>query len=158
MGRTRSGRLRSDNVGDVFVTAVIELDVAVRPPEPKPCAEVEGRTDDSGGDRASGDQPSATAAAAGPLPRERKTFRARSHLLVTVPLYTRWMSLDRGGPLDAPAHGAAQALSHRDRARVRSRGVVGRDPGPRSAREFDCHAFAEPAGRDAEAGSPIIRQ
>jgi hypothetical protein len=29
-----------------------------------------------------------------PPPREKKTFFARSHLLVTVPLYMRWAVLD----------------------------------------------------------------
>jgi hypothetical protein len=30
----------------------------------------------------------------GPPPKERKTFRARSHLIVTVPIYVRWQALE----------------------------------------------------------------
>ena len=38
--------------------------------------------------------PAVVAAPAGPLPRARKTFFARGHLLVTVPLYVRWNVLE----------------------------------------------------------------
>ena len=87
-------RWSGNNVGDVFVTAVVELDVAVRPPEPKPVPKLKDEPTTPAATEQAATEPPATAAAAGPLPRERKTFRARSHLLVTVPLYTRWMSLD----------------------------------------------------------------
>jgi quinohemoprotein amine dehydrogenase len=78
----------ANNIGDVFVTAVVELDVLVRP-EPK------GKD----GKPAAGSEPAKAAVAAAPaapavLERVKKTFRARSHLIVTVPLYARWQALD----------------------------------------------------------------
>ncbi len=94
----------ANNVGDVFVTAEIELEVAVRP-EPKKDETKAGE----GKDKDKGDAPKAGATSTeppkvvpviapkadpGPLKRERKTFRARSHLIVTIPLYARWQSLD----------------------------------------------------------------
>jgi hypothetical protein len=93
-----------NNVGDVFVTAEIELEVAVRPPEPK--KPEPKKAADKPADKP-GEAPAAEASPAPeakpeskprePLPppaRERKTFRARAHLIVTVPLYSRWLSLD----------------------------------------------------------------
>jgi quinohemoprotein amine dehydrogenase len=93
----------ANNVGDVFVTAEIELEVAVRPPEKKPEARKPA-------DKPAAQPGEATAAEPKPAPetkpepkpkepppppaREKKTFRARSHLIVTVPLYSRWMALD----------------------------------------------------------------
>ena len=62
---------QANNVGDVFVTFACELDVPVRPDQAK-----QQRQED--------EQPQ----------RERKTFRARTHLLVTVPIYARWQVLD----------------------------------------------------------------
>jgi quinohemoprotein amine dehydrogenase len=82
-GPNPARRWQANNVGDVFVTAELELDVAVRPePPPAPAA-------------GSKDAPKPTTTAATEPPRrERRLFRARSHLLVTVPLYARWQALD----------------------------------------------------------------
>lgn len=95
---------QANNVGDVFVTCEVELDVAVRPPPPKPPAKPEAAKPDAGNPPAEGATPPAVttppptaavppAEAAAPA-MERKTFRARSHLIVTVPLYVRWQALD----------------------------------------------------------------
>jgi quinohemoprotein amine dehydrogenase len=62
---------QANNVGDVFVTAAVELDVPVRPAAPAP-----------GND------------APPPPARERRRFFARARLLVTVPLYVKWHALD----------------------------------------------------------------
>ena len=99
----------TNNIGDVFVTATIELEVPVRPPEKKDDedqqkADGDNKTDDQDdkkgddtgtkkADDDGNDQDPDQAVAAVPA-RERKTFRARSHLIVTVPLYVRWMALD----------------------------------------------------------------
>jgi quinohemoprotein amine dehydrogenase len=87
-------RWSTNNVGDVFVTAEIELDVAVRPPEPKPAPKEKDAPKEGDPQPAAVPVQPASTVAQGPLPRERKTFRARGHLVVTVPLYTRWLSLD----------------------------------------------------------------
>ncbi len=76
-GPNPARKWQANNVGDVFVTAAVELEVGVRPPAP-----AGGRP---------GDEPKPPTE---PLPRERRTFFARSHLLVTVPLYVRWQALD----------------------------------------------------------------
>jgi len=80
---------QANNVGDVFVTAEVELEVNVRPDPPKPPTK-------PGAAAAAPETPDKPAAPHEPEPprRERKTFRARSHLLVTVPLYVRWQALD----------------------------------------------------------------
>ncbi|HEX5050940.1 MAG TPA: quinohemoprotein amine dehydrogenase subunit alpha [Planctomycetota bacterium] len=94
-GPNPSRQWQANNVGDVFVTAEVELDVAVRPPKPKP----EQSPPDKPGEKP-GEKPAAAAAqpapapAAGPPGREHKTFLARSHLIVSVPLFVRWQVLD----------------------------------------------------------------
>lgn len=114
-GPNPARKWQANNVGDVFVVAEIELEVGERPapPKPKPKARPAERARDGapagGGEGAPGDEPDgnaekppaepqepeATAAAPqGPLPKVKKTFLARSHLLVSVPLYTRWQALD----------------------------------------------------------------
>lgn len=97
---------QANNVGDVFVTATIDLDVPVRPApkkseEPKPAPKVgdkppaDGEAKPQTDARPPAPKPTpAPAPPAGPLPRETKRFFARSHLLVTVPLYVRWNSLE----------------------------------------------------------------
>lgn len=94
----------ANNVGDVFVTAVVELEVPVRPePKPKAGEGKAGKTEPgkaaepaSAGAGAATPPTPAAPPAAPPTPPERvtKTFRARAHLLVTVPLYARWQALD----------------------------------------------------------------
>ncbi|MCB9878533.1 MAG: quinohemoprotein amine dehydrogenase subunit alpha [Planctomycetes bacterium] len=86
---------QANNVGDVFVTCSIELDVAVRP-EPKKETKKEGDQDGKPTDDAKTEPPPPPTepAVAQPARRERKTFAARSHLLVTVPIYVRWQVLD----------------------------------------------------------------
>ena len=94
---------QANNVGDVFVTAEIELDVAVRPEPKKP----EPKTADKPAEKKDGEtapvaekpapkveKPVVPEVPAGPPAREKKLFRARSHLIVTVPLYVRWNALE----------------------------------------------------------------
>jgi quinohemoprotein amine dehydrogenase len=66
----------TNNIGDVFVCCELSLNVPERPTS----APKESDTED--------------AAAASPPAREEKTFVARAHLLVTVPLYARWQVLN----------------------------------------------------------------
>jgi quinohemoprotein amine dehydrogenase len=87
-GPNPSRKWQANNVGDVFVTAEVELDVAVRPEPPKKQA---GKADPGGA------RPDETAAAHPPQARparETKTFRSRAHLLVTVPVYVKWNALE----------------------------------------------------------------
>lgn len=70
---------QANNVGNVFVTAAVELDVPIRPAPPPP-------------DAAAAPPPDPSPPA--PPARERRRFFARAHLLVTVPLYVRWHALD----------------------------------------------------------------
>jgi len=90
----------ANNVGDVFVTAEVELEVAVRPEPKKPDEKkaADKPADQPGEAPAAEPKPAPEAGKpevpAGPPARVKKTFRARSHLIVTVPLYSRWMSLD----------------------------------------------------------------
>ena len=115
-GPNPARKWQANNVGDVFVVAEIELEVGERPapPKPKPKAKPSAGRARDGAPAASGEgeggeapdgadekppaepqEPEATAAAPqGPLPKVKKTFLARSHLLVSVPLYTRWQALD----------------------------------------------------------------
>ncbi len=84
-----------------FVTAEIELEVPVRTPAKK-----DDEKDDEGEKGVEEEEEDEDAAApansvpaspgpASPGPaRERRTFRARSHLIVTVPLYVKWAALD----------------------------------------------------------------
>lgn len=101
---------QANNVGDVFVTCELELDVPVRPEPPKPAARPPGGAppEPPPGGAPPADAPAAGAAAPPPPAvaepaadgaaaapaRERRTFRARSHLVVTVPLYARWQVLE----------------------------------------------------------------
>jgi hypothetical protein len=93
-GPNPARRWQANNIGDVFVTAEVELEVAVRPEPPKPAKPAND-------DKKPAEQlPAATQPAPAPAPgpelvlMDKKTFRARSHLLVTVPLYMRWAALD----------------------------------------------------------------
>jgi quinohemoprotein amine dehydrogenase len=100
-GPNPARRWQANNIGDVFVTAEVELEVAVRPepPKPKPPA-TGGAAEDKPADgqpaAAKPDAPGQAEAPTGPAPvvMEKKMFRARSHLIVTVPLYMRWAALD----------------------------------------------------------------
>lgn len=66
-------RWQANNVGDVYVEAVCTVMTPVR---------------------AESDEDKAALRRAGEPNLVEKTFRARGHLLVTVPLYTRWNTLD----------------------------------------------------------------
>jgi quinohemoprotein amine dehydrogenase len=113
-GPNPARKWQGNNVGDVFVTAEVELDVAVRPEPKKPEPAPEKKPAEP---KPAGEQPAAPnppepkpeskaetpppkpapkppEPPPGPPAREKKTFRARSHLVVTVPLYVRWYSLD----------------------------------------------------------------
>jgi len=100
-GPNPARKWETETLGDVFVTAEIELDVPVRPepkpPAPKPEAPKEGAKD-PGKPAETAPPPAAkpepVEPPTGPLPRATKTFRARSHLIVTVPLYVKWYALD----------------------------------------------------------------
>lgn len=98
---------QANNIGDVFVTFETTLDIPVRPPEKKKAKDGDDKNaddkeaDDTGGDDTGGDDTpdkDLAGAEAKPLPavaaRESKRFFARSHLLVTVPIYARWQVLD----------------------------------------------------------------
>lgn len=113
-GPNPARKWQANNVGDVFVVAEIELEVGERPAPPKPKpkakpkpAEREGAPvadgeGEAGDEQDGAEKPAAepqepeaaTTAPQGPLPKVKKTFLARSHLLVSVPLYTRWQALD----------------------------------------------------------------
>ena len=80
-----------NNIGDVFVCCELQLDVPVRAEKNK----VDG--DEDGGEPAGGDEaddPDEAPSEAAPPERQRKRFFARSHLLVTVPIYARWQVLN----------------------------------------------------------------
>ncbi len=93
---------QTNNIGDVFATFETELDIPVRPPEKKKA----GDDEKSDGDKKSTDEKptdkmpeepvkSNDADAPKAIPaRETKRFFARSHLIVTVPIYARWQVLD----------------------------------------------------------------
>jgi quinohemoprotein amine dehydrogenase len=82
-GPNPARKWQANNVGDVYVCCELELDVPVRPkPDPEPA---------DGGDQ-QGEQ--ADEAPPPPPARERRRFFARSHLIVTVPIYARWQVLD----------------------------------------------------------------
>lgn len=78
----------ANNVGDVFVTAVVDLEVGVRPPPPPTPKPEPGKPTPPPAVLAPPEAPKA------PLPREQRTFRSRGHLIVTVPLFARWNSLE----------------------------------------------------------------
>ena len=82
---------QANNLGDVFVTAEVELDVPVRP-APKKAAD--GGKPGAAPKEGAQPAPPTAEAPAGPPARERKRFFARGHLLVSTPLYTRWTALD----------------------------------------------------------------
>jgi quinohemoprotein amine dehydrogenase len=92
-GPNPARKWQANNVGDVFVTATVELTVAVRPEPPKPPATEKTENADK-----PAEEPKPAVAKpevpAGPPVMVKKTFQARSHLLVTVPLYARWQALD----------------------------------------------------------------
>jgi len=92
---------QANNVGDVFATFETTLDIPVRPPEKK--KDKDGKDgDQKDGDKKDGDQKDSNKkdgeAKKAELPkvaaRESKRFFARSHLIVTVPIYARWQVLD----------------------------------------------------------------
>ena len=80
-----------NNIGDVFVCCEVLLDVPVRAEKKK----ADG--DEEGGDPEAVDEagdPDEAPSEAAPPERQRKRFFARSHLLVTVPIYARWQVLN----------------------------------------------------------------
>jgi quinohemoprotein amine dehydrogenase len=90
---------QANNVGDVFVTFETSLDIPVRAPEKKKTDDDEGddKDDDEGdAENKDGDKKAAEVSEQAPkvAARETKKFLARSHLLVTVPIYVRWQVLD----------------------------------------------------------------
>ena len=93
---------QANNVGDVFVTFETELDIPIRPPEKKKEGGEDKDSNDKNADQNNAEkpveeQPDDQDAAKAPnvMPaRETKKFFARSHLLVTVPIYARWQVLD----------------------------------------------------------------
>ena len=117
-GPNPARKWQANNVGDVFVTAEITLDVPVRPEPKKPA--VDEKKDDKKTEPAkpepgqAGESTPPTAPAkpvevaktppptppisptppAGPPAREQKLFQARGHLIVTVGLYVRWNALE----------------------------------------------------------------
>jgi len=102
-GPNPARKWQANNVGDVFVTAQVELDVAVRPEpkkvEPKPAGDASGQKPPGQPEAKPATDPkppspAPAAAPAGPPPRATKTFQARAHLIVTVPLYVKWYALD----------------------------------------------------------------
>ena len=78
-----------NNIGDVFVCCEVLLDVPVRP-------DAEDREDerDDGAEADAGDPDAEAKEQPAPPARQRKRFFARSHLLVTVPIYARWQVLN----------------------------------------------------------------
>ena len=82
----------------MFVVAEVALDVPVRPEPKKPePSKDEAKPGDKPGEKADAPKPETKPAAEppkGPLPRAVQSFRARSHLIVTVPLYVRWNALE----------------------------------------------------------------
>ncbi|MBK8098597.1 MAG: hypothetical protein IPK26_15915 [Planctomycetes bacterium] len=104
-GPNPARKWQANNVGDVFVTAEVELDVPVRPPEPKPEPKPAAKPDDkpAAPGQGEGDKPVTPPPPPPPKPAEppaktptmqKKVFRSRTHLVVTVPLYARWNSLE----------------------------------------------------------------
>ena len=112
---------QTNNIGDVFVTFETVLDIPVRPPEEGKDADKAGHGEghdgehsdehgdgdehghdegggeggdeqrkNQGGDEDGGKPPTLPAVAE----RTTKNFFARSHLIVTVPIYARWQVLD----------------------------------------------------------------
>jgi hypothetical protein len=102
-GPNPARKWQANNVGDVFVTAEIELDVPVRPapkkveekkPEPAKDGKAAAEAAPAPAAKPQPVTPAAVEPPAGPPPRERRKFVARGHLLVTVPLYVRWNVLE----------------------------------------------------------------
>ena len=102
---------QANNVGDVFVTFETSLDVPVRPPEKKKkeADDKDGESKDADSDTGGSDTggsdtenktveskegDSQAKQAPEVAAREVKKFFARSHLIVTVPIYVRWQVLD----------------------------------------------------------------
>jgi quinohemoprotein amine dehydrogenase len=81
----------TNNIGDVFVCCEVQLDVPVRADKDSE----DGEDGDEGEDQdAAGDGDEGEAAPAPPPERAKRRFFARSHLLVTVPIYARWQVLN----------------------------------------------------------------
>lgn len=92
-------RWNANNIGNVYVVAEAKLTVPVRPPEPK--KPEKPKTDSPEGEGGDGNQGNggngnggpllvATQETPPPVKTEEKAFKARGHLLVTVPLYVMW--------------------------------------------------------------------
>jgi quinohemoprotein amine dehydrogenase len=81
-GPNPARKWQANNLGDVFATAEVDLDVPVRPAPAKADAAKPG------------EKPADVPPAQNPPARETKRFFARGHLLVSTPLYTRWTALD----------------------------------------------------------------
>jgi len=95
-GPNPARKWQANNVGDVFVCCELDLDVPVRPRPKKDDAKKDDAKkdgDDNDGENEAGDADAEDAPAPMP-PREQKRFFARSHLIVTVPIYARWQVLD----------------------------------------------------------------
>ena len=99
-GPNKERRYFSNNIGDVYVRAEAELDVWVRPPEPKVVAAPKAAAPDAAAAKPVETAPVVAAPPAPPAPpavptvREKKLFRARGHLLVAVPIYVQWDRYD----------------------------------------------------------------
>jgi quinohemoprotein amine dehydrogenase len=99
---------QANNMGDVFVVADVELEVGERPLPPQPADKAADqpaqKPTDGDAEKPAGEGKPAAAKApetrlpnlapANALPKAKKSFRARSHLLVSVPLFMRWQALD----------------------------------------------------------------
>ncbi|MFT4843285.1 MAG: quinohemoprotein amine dehydrogenase [Planctomycetota bacterium] len=92
---------QTNNIGDVFVTFETTLDIPVRPPEKKKSkndeetADSDTKTDEQANEKPEEPVMSDNADSPKVIPaRETKRFFARSHLIVTVPIYARWQVLD----------------------------------------------------------------
>lgn len=94
---------QTNNIGDVFVTFETTLDIPVRPPEKKKkkkkndeeTADRDTKTDEQANEKTEEPVMSDNADSPKVMPaRETKRFFARSHLIVTVPIYARWQVLD----------------------------------------------------------------
>lgn len=82
-------RWKANNIGDVYVVAEAKLTVAKRPPEPKKKPAPEKKPEGANGGGHGG--PTAPSTDRDPaVEYVEKEFKARGHLLVTVPLYIRW--------------------------------------------------------------------
>jgi quinohemoprotein amine dehydrogenase len=102
-GPNRERRNFANNIGDVYVRAEAEWEGWVRPPEPKPAAKPESKPAEKTEPKPES-KPEAKVEASvetkppspPPVPTERarRTFTARGHLLVTVPIWVQWDRYD----------------------------------------------------------------